>query len=70
MAVVQPFSRLGGAKEVSLLTLGATGDALVTENLVSGEELAHLKQDLEAFIRRPDTIVSMPRIFQAWGRSR
>jgi trans-aconitate 2-methyltransferase len=66
--VVQPFSRKGGPKEVSVLTLDATSEGLLAEKLVTPEELAQIKQDLTAFVQRPDTIVSMPRIFQAWGR--
>jgi SAM-dependent methyltransferase len=66
--VVQPFSRKGGPKEVSVLTLDATSEGLLAEKLVTPEELAQLKQELAAFVQRPDTIVSMPRIFQAWGR--
>lgn len=68
MTVVQPMSRMGGAKDVLLLTLGATGEGLVAEKIMSDEELSRLKRELEAFVQRPDTIVSMPRIFQAWGR--
>jgi trans-aconitate 2-methyltransferase len=66
--VVQPFSRKGGPKEVSVLTLDATSEGLLAEKLVTPEELAQIKQELAAFVQRPDTIVSMPRIFQAWGR--
>lgn len=68
--VVQPFARQGGPKEVSVLTLDATSEGLLAEKLVSPEELAQIKQELAAFVQRPDTIVSMPRIFQAWGRKR
>jgi ubiquinone/menaquinone biosynthesis C-methylase UbiE len=66
--VVQPFSRQGGAKDVAILTFEAVADGLVTEGLASREEIARLAEELKAFNRRTDTIVSLPRIFQAWGR--
>lgn len=66
--VVQPFSRQGGAKDVAILTFAAIIDGLLAEKLATDEEVTRIKQDLEDFNRRPDTIVSMPRIFQAWGR--
>lgn len=65
--LVQPFSRKGGAKDVALLTFEAIADGLVTEELASREEITRLAEALEAYNRRTDTVVSMPRIFQAWG---
>jgi ubiquinone/menaquinone biosynthesis C-methylase UbiE len=66
--LVQPFSRAGDAKEIALLTFEAIADGLVTEGLASRAEITRLTRELKAFNRRPDTIVSLPRIFQAWGR--
>jgi hypothetical protein len=66
--VVQPFSRQGGAKEVATLTFAAIADGLEAEGLATVEDIARISQEMEDFNQRPDTIVSMPRIFQAWGR--
>lgn len=66
--VVQPFSRRGGAKDVAMLTFAAIADGLKAEGLATVEDVARISQAMEDFIQRPDTIVSMPRIFQAWGR--
>jgi trans-aconitate 2-methyltransferase len=66
--VVQPFSRQGGAKEVVNMTFAAIADGLKAEGLAGAEDIDRINRELEDFIRRPDTIVSMPRIFQAWGR--
>lgn len=66
--VVQPFSRQGGAKDVAALTFAAISDGLKAEGLASAEDIARISREIEDFNRRPDTIVSMPRIFQAWGR--
>lgn len=66
--VVQPFSRKGGAKDVAALTFAAIGDGLKTEGLASAEDVARIAREIDDFNDRPDTVVSMPRIFQAWGR--
>ena len=66
--VVQPFSRQGGAKEVATLTFAAIADGLKTEGLASADEVARISRELAEFNQRSDTVVSMPRIFQAWGR--
>ncbi|HTN98454.1 MAG TPA: hypothetical protein VL101_15885, partial [Nordella sp.] len=66
--VVQPFSRQGGAKDVAALTFAAISDGLKAEGLASAEDIARISREIDEFNRRPDTIVSMPRIFQAWGR--
>jgi ubiquinone/menaquinone biosynthesis C-methylase UbiE len=66
--VVQPFSRQGGAKDVATLSFAAIADGLKAEGLASAEEIAAISREMEAFNQSHDTIVSMPRIFQAWGR--
>jgi ubiquinone/menaquinone biosynthesis C-methylase UbiE len=66
--LVQPFSRQGDAKDVAILTFEAISDGLVSEGLASRKEIDRLSRELKAFNQEPDTIVSMPRIFQAWGR--
>jgi ubiquinone/menaquinone biosynthesis C-methylase UbiE len=66
--LVQPFSREGDAKDIALLTFEAISDGLIAEGMASAEEITRLAEELKAFNRRADTIVSMPRIFQAWGR--
>ncbi len=65
--VVQPFSRQGGAKEVATLTFAAIADGLKAEGMATVEDIARITREMEDFNQRPDTIVSMPRIFQAWG---
>lgn len=67
-AVVQPFSRQGGAKDVADLTFAAIADGLQAEGLASKAEITRIGRELQEFNKRPDTIVSMPRIFQAWAR--
>jgi ubiquinone/menaquinone biosynthesis C-methylase UbiE len=66
--VVQPFSRQGGAKDVAILTFAAIADGLKAEGLATAEDIDRISREMEDFNERSDTIVSMPRIFQAWGR--
>jgi ubiquinone/menaquinone biosynthesis C-methylase UbiE len=69
-SLVQPYGRTGDIKEVTLMTLAAIGDAVVASELATAQEIASLKAELQAFAARPDTTLSLPRIFQAWGRKR
>jgi hypothetical protein len=41
---------------------------MLTAGLASSKELEDIQTELEAFTQRQDTTISMPRIFQAWGR--
>lgn len=66
--LVQPYGRDGDMKEVTLMTLAAISDAVVASELATAQEMAELKAELQTFTARPDTVVSLPRIFQAWGR--
>jgi SAM-dependent methyltransferase len=67
-SLVQPYGRTGDIKEVTLMTLAAISDAVVASELATAQEIASLKAELEAFAARPDATLSLPRIFQAWGR--
>lgn len=67
-SLVQPYGRDADMKEVTLMTLAAISDAVVASELATAQEMAGLKAELQAFTARPDTVVSLPRIFQAWGR--
>ena len=51
-----------------MLTFSAIADELEAEGLASADEIARISRELKEFNQRPDTIVSLPRIFQAWGR--
>lgn len=62
--VVQPFARQGGPKEIAILTFAAVAEGLVAEGFASADEVAWISRELEAFNQRPDTIVSLPRIFR------
>ena len=67
-SLVQPYGCTGDIKEVTLMTLAAISDAVVASELATAEGIASLKAELQAFAARPDATLSLPRIFQAWGR--
>jgi len=67
-ALIQPFARQGGAKDILILTFEAIAEGLVAEKLADADEIAEITRELKDFAARPDTIISMPRIFQAWAR--
>ena len=68
--MVQPFGRSGDVKQIASLTFAAIADALVASGIASAEEVSRIASELAAFAERPDTTMSLPRIFQAWGRKR
>jgi ubiquinone/menaquinone biosynthesis C-methylase UbiE len=67
-SLVQPFGRSGEVKQIASLTFAAIADGLVAQGIASADEVAHVTDGLAAFAAQPDTIMSLPRIFQAWGR--
>jgi len=68
MDVVQPAGISGEAKTIQTLTLAATRDAIVEAGLATGDKLDQIAAELEAFVARPGTVVSVARIVQTWGR--
>ena len=66
--LVQPVHTGEEGKEVSLSTLINIASAVVEEGLATGEELDAAIAELEAFTKRPDTLIGFPRVFQVWGR--
>ncbi len=67
-SLVQPFGRDGEVKKIPLLTFAAITETVVAAGLASTREIDGLMAELEAFAAQPETTMSMPRIFQAWGR--
>jgi SAM-dependent methyltransferase len=67
-SLVQPYGRTGDVKQVASLTFAAIADAIVTSGLATADEVAKVAAELKAFTDRPDTTLSLPRIFQVWGR--
>jgi hypothetical protein len=66
--LAQPFGRTGDVKRVGPLTFTAVSEALISSGLADAAEVEEIAAELAAYAARPDTITSLPRIFQAWGR--
>jgi len=67
VAVAQPAGLRGDATRVQLLTLPNIRPAAVAAGLATDAELEDLERDLEAFVERPDTVITTARIVQSWG---
>jgi ubiquinone/menaquinone biosynthesis C-methylase UbiE len=67
-SLVQPYGRTGDVKRIASLTFAAISDSLVSSGVATAEEVAQISAELQDFAARPDTTLSLPRIFQAWGR--
>jgi SAM-dependent methyltransferase len=68
--VVQPAALDGDAKQIVVLTNRAIADAAICSGVASAEQLAALADELQAFVDRPDTVVTTAQIVQTWGRRR
>jgi len=68
--VVQP-THGGGEPEkaLSLSTMTNIADAAIDEGLASADEVAEIMAELTRYTANPRAIVSVPRIFQVWGRA-
>jgi ubiquinone/menaquinone biosynthesis C-methylase UbiE len=68
--IVQPAFRSGPGKRIAAITMEHIQDAVVQEGLASAQEVEGIVADLDQFTADPRTILSLPRIFQVWGRKR
>jgi SAM-dependent methyltransferase len=69
-AVVQPAFRMGPGKRMAQVTLEHIRESVVAAALASDAEVDATIADLDHFARQDRTILSLPRIFQVWGRRR
>ena len=68
LEVVQPAGLDGDVKRVTQLTMEGIADALLEEKLATNTEVTATVGELNAYARDPDTLMSLPRVIQAWGR--
>jgi hypothetical protein len=66
--VVQPTYRSGSGKHIAGMSMEHTGEAVVAAGLASAKEVESIVAELNRFIADSRTILSVPRIFQVWGR--
>ena len=68
MQVVQPASLRGEVKLLSAITVEAIADAVLAAGLAAGDEIERIVDELQRVGRDETTVMSTPRIVQAWGR--
>jgi SAM-dependent methyltransferase len=69
MNVVQPAGFSGEVKLISPITLEAIADAVLSADLATADELNQTVDELYAFANADETLLSLPRVVQAWGRA-
>jgi hypothetical protein len=68
MVSVQAAGISGEVKLLAPLTLEAIADAGIEAGLATAKELGELLEELHAFAQQDGTLMSIPRVVQAWGR--
>lgn len=68
MHVVQPAGMAGEVKLIAALTMENIADAVLAEGLASAAEIDGIVDDLYAYAANNRTVMSLPRVVQAWGR--
>jgi SAM-dependent methyltransferase len=68
MNVVQPAGFSGDVKSIAPITLEAIADSVLAAKLATRDELDATVDELYAFADAEGTVLSLPRIVQAWGR--
>jgi SAM-dependent methyltransferase len=66
--VVQPTFSRGSGKRLAAVTLEHIRESLIGTGLATDAEIDRLLAELDAFTSDRYTLVSLPRIFQVWGR--
>ena len=66
--VIQPAHIHGEGKLMAPLTMARISDALTTEGLVTEIEAQQILTELNDVAADSETLISLPRIFQVWGK--
>jgi hypothetical protein len=66
--VIQPAYIRGEGKLMAPLTMARICDALIAEGLATQTEAQQILTELNRVAVDCETVVSLPRIFQVWGR--
>ncbi|MGD1917928.1 MAG: class I SAM-dependent methyltransferase [Pleurocapsa sp.] len=65
--LVQPALMTGEGKLVAPITIEKIRNAVLEQDLSSPDEIDGLIAELNKLAQNPETIISLPRIFQVWG---
>jgi ubiquinone/menaquinone biosynthesis C-methylase UbiE len=65
--VVQPVFNKGEGKWMAWITLDRIKSSLVEHDIADQATIDKTLEELEAFTRNENTIISLPRVFRSWG---
>ena len=68
--LVQPTIMEGEGKLVASITLEKIRNAVLEQGMSSVDEIDAVIAELQEFAQNPETMISLPRIFQVWGRKK
>ena len=66
--VIQPAHIKGEGKLMAPLTMSRISEALIAEGLATKDEVQQILADLNRVAADSETLISLPRIFQVWGK--
>src|SRR5690606_29576983 len=66
--IAQPAGTTGAAKQMSLATLDKIKNALLANNIVTEKESSGVRGQLYDFTAQAESLLSIPRTFQVWGK--
>ncbi len=66
--VVQPAHIKGEYKLMAPITMSRISDALIAEELATKSEVKQILAELNHIAADSETVISLPRIFQVWGK--
>ena len=67
--IIQPAGIVGEAKLIPLLTTQNIADAVIAAKLATREELDEVVAELSKLAADSHTLLTLPRVVQAWGRA-
>jgi len=65
--VVQPAGLQGDVKIIQPLTMDYIRAPVLAQELATEQEVDEIVEELYTFARNPRTVISLPRVVQAWG---
>lgn len=69
MRVVQPAATQGEIKLMQPISMDSVTEAVVADGLANAREVKEITDELYAYAENSETVMSMPRYIQAWGRT-
>jgi ubiquinone/menaquinone biosynthesis C-methylase UbiE len=68
LQVIQPTFQKGPGKTIASSTMENIRESLVSAGLATDGEIGSIVAELNSFAMNPRTLMSLPRIFQVWGK--